>query len=108
MFANLQREHFQKTKALHDHIRDLKRELFNELSVSAPDTVKAGRLAEEIGARQRELEKITFYHFLALKRLCVPEQQNKLDRLFDELVRMMDPQRRPPPPDGRTRPRRDG
>jgi Spy/CpxP family protein refolding chaperone len=106
-FARLQRAHFQQAKALHDHIRDLKHELFNELAMAAPDTLKAERLAEKIGEQQRELEKSAFYHFLALKRLCTPEQQKKLDRLFDELLRMMDPQRQPPPPDERGRPPRD-
>jgi Spy/CpxP family protein refolding chaperone len=106
-FVSLQREHFRSAKAIHDRIRDLKRELFNELSVSAPDTVKAGRLADEIGAQQRELEKITFYHFLALKRVCTPEQQKKLATLFGELLRMLDPQRRPPPKD-LPRPPREG
>lgn len=108
-FKNLQKEHFQKTKALHDRIRDLKHELFNELAVAAPDTQKAESLTAEIGARQQELEKNTFYHFLALKRLCTPEQQKKLEQLFDELFRIIDPERRPPPPpDDQERPPRDG
>jgi Spy/CpxP family protein refolding chaperone len=106
--ASLQREHFQQAKALHDRIRDLKHELFNELALDAPDTLQVERLAEAIGVQQRELEKAAFYHFLAFKRLCTPAQQKKLDRLFDELLRMMDPQRRPPPADARERPPRDG
>jgi Spy/CpxP family protein refolding chaperone len=106
-FVSLQREHFRSAKAIHDRIRDLKRDLFNELSASTPDTVKADRLADEIGMQQRELEKLTFYHFLALKRVCTPEQRKKLDTLFGELLRMLNPQRRPPPKD-LPRPPHDG
>lgn len=99
-FAEYQTRHFTLAREHRDAIRDLKQELFQELSAPAPDTVKAERLAAAIGARQAELEKITFYHFLELKRLCSPAQQTKLDALFDELLRMLDPRPKPPPGEG--------
>lgn len=95
-FAELQNRHFTQARATRDAIRDLKDELFRELSAAAPDTAKAERLAAAIGARQSELEKMTFYHFLALKRLGTPAQQKKLEALFGELLRLLDPRRQQP------------
>jgi len=96
-FAEYQNRHFAHASEARDAIRNLKQELFFELSAPKPDTVKVERLAAAIGARQSELEKITFYHFLDLKRLCTPAQQTKLDALFGELLRMLDPRHQPPP-----------
>ena len=104
-FAEWQDRHFAQAHATRDAIRNLKEELFQELSAVAPDTAKAERLAAAIGARQSELEKMTFHHFLDLKRLCTPAQQTQLDALFGELLRMLDPRRQPPPGE---RPPRDG
>jgi len=103
-FAEYQSRHFAHAREIREAMRDLKQELFHELS--APDTVKAEKLAAAIGAKQSELEKITFYHFLGLKRLCTPEQQAKLEALFGELLRMLDPRHKPPPGEGP--PPRDG
>lgn len=99
-FAEYQNRHFAHVREIREAMRDLKQELFHELSAPAPDTMKVERLAAAIGARQSELEKTTFYHFLGLKRLCTPEQQAKLDALFGELLRMLDPRPQPPPADG--------
>lgn len=107
-FAKLQRQHFERARALQNAIGELKHELFGELSSPVPDTVKVERLADEIGARQSDLEKITFHHFLDLKNLCTVEQRKKLDVLFHELLRGMAPHHKPPPPpDGGPRPPRD-
>jgi len=105
-FAEYQKQHFDNARKIQDAIRDLKQELFHELSTRAPDTVKAEKLAAAIGVKQSELEKMTFHHFLGLKRLCTPEQQVKLDALFGELSRMLDPRHKPPPGEGP--PPRDG
>ncbi|HEY4613571.1 MAG TPA: periplasmic heavy metal sensor [Bacteroidota bacterium] len=112
-FAEYQKRHFAHARVIRDAIRDLKHELFQELSTQGPDTVKVQRLAAAIGAEQSELEKITFYHFLDLKRMCTPVQQPKLDALFDELLRMLDPHPKtapgeePPPREHERRPPRN-
>jgi len=105
-FAEYQNRHFARAREIREAMRDLKQELFHELSSPAPDTMKAERLAAAIGVRQSDLEKTTFYHFLGLKRLCTSEQQTKLDALFGELLRMLDPRDKPPPGEGP--PPRDG
>jgi Spy/CpxP family protein refolding chaperone len=99
-FAEYQNRHFAHAREIRDAMRDLKQELFHELSSSAPDTMKVERLAAAIGVRQSELEKTTFYHFLGLKRLCTPEQQTKLEALFGELLRLLDPRHKPPRGEG--------
>lgn len=100
-FADMQRQHFNRVKAEHDAIRNLRQELFNQLSSSPPDTVKVEKLATAIGDRHRELEILTFQHLIDLKKLCTAKQQQKLNSLFRELLRVMEP-RGPLPPDERS------
>ena len=103
-FAELQRQHFDKTRRIHDAIRDLKNEFFAELSVEFPDTLHANRIAGEIGAKQTELELATFYHFLELKSKISPSQKEKFDGLIQDLLRSMGPKPKPPPGERRMRP----
>lgn len=113
-FVQLQREHFQKTGEIQESIRGLKYEYFGELSASSFDEKKADRLADEIGRKQAEFEKVSFSHFLDLKNLCTLEQRKKLNAIFEELLRKMAPPPgkppphapgHPPPPERRRRPR---
>ena len=73
-------------------------EIFND----EPDTIKAMQIADLIGKKQTELERITFKHFSDLKELCGKEQLDKLRGLMDEFYRRNPPERhetQPPPHD---------
>lgn len=95
-FEAMQRRHFDKARALNDSMRQLKHQLFNELSAEAPDTSKAAIIADQIGKKQTQLDKLTFNHLLDLKNMCTPSQQKKLNIIFEDLLRRM----APPRPDG--------
>lgn len=93
-FDELRRQHFQESKVLVEASQQLKRELFEEVFASSPDTEKLQGIAEEIGAKQAELETLRFTHFLELKSLCQPEQSEKFQALFREIY----PPQNPPDP----------
>jgi DNA-binding transcriptional MerR regulator len=83
----------------------LKQEMFNELFHEQPDTAKVERLIDEIGEKQKEMERLTFNYFAELKQLCGERQQERLQKLLDEFFREhappsggpAPPDRRPPP-----------
>ena len=62
------------------------------------DSTKIDALTKAIGERQAEIDRKTFSHFRELRALCTPDQREKLNQLFDEVLRMMSPRHRPPHP----------
>ncbi|MCP4402436.1 MAG: periplasmic heavy metal sensor [bacterium] len=99
-FEILRQEHFQESKAISEDIHPLKETIMQEVFAASPDSATVKAFAEEIGAKQAELEELRFQHFLALKSVCRPEQLETFQALFRELF---PPQNhpnegRPPPP----------
>lgn len=93
-FAELQRSHFEQASRIQQAIRQLKEEQFQQLTAASSDAARADSIAGEIGHLQAQLERETFHHFLALKKLCTPDQQRKLNHLFGQMLRRMEPPHR--------------
>lgn len=100
-YEQYRERHAVQTRELTNQIQDLKRELHNQIFKEHPNTIRADSLAEEIGKKQSQIEKITFAHFLDLKKLCGEEQQEKLHALLDEFHRKNSRQQQSTPPDRR-------
>ena len=49
-------------------------------------------------AKQAEIERLTFQHFVNLKNLCKPDQKDKLKILIHQLFPPMAEGNNPPPP----------
>lgn len=101
----LREEHHQRAQRLENEIRELKRKMFEQvLEERAPATV-SDSLLNLVLAKQAELERMTFQHFLDLKNLCGPGQKEKLRLLMGEVFRPKEPpqmpgRENPPPPQG--------
>src|SRR3989304_2615820 len=91
-YDQLRQAHNKRTRLLVNDIRYSKREMMDEIFKDEPDTSKSMQIADLIGKKQTELERITFKHFLDLKELCGKEQLNKLQGLMDEFFRRNPPQ----------------
>lgn len=105
-FKEFRDQHFAQSFAIRKDIHRLKKEITDELFTSTPDTEKVEKLANEIGAKESELEKLLFHHFQDLMSVCQPEQKEKFKALVHDLLRMIKPpeQHEPsgdrPPPKG--------
>ena len=94
-----------KMKTINDEANELKEAIMEEVFLSSPDTEKVDQLAEEIGAKQAELERLRFQHFLELKSLFQPEQTQKFQAFIRDIFRppagqeIPLEQNRPPRPD---------
>ncbi|GAB4376953.1 MAG: hypothetical protein Kow0042_23920 [Calditrichia bacterium] len=94
-YLALRQEHRQETRRLDAEIRELKRKMFDRvLEEQAPPAI-SDSLLNLVLAKQAELEKVTFQHFLDLKNLCGPEQREKLKLLMHEALRPEAPPRMP-------------
>ena len=99
-FETLRNQYFLKSRTIMQEIHQLRKGITDELFSASPDAQKANKFAEEIGAKQAELERLLFNHFLELKAVCQPEQQKKFQALMRDLLEMMKPPEPPRPPEG--------
>jgi hypothetical protein len=81
----LRNTHLGKSRAVMTEMRELKRELLDELFEDEPDSLKAGLLIQSINQKQMEMEQLNYSYFVALKKLCGDEQKDRLRGLMNEL-----------------------
>ncbi len=96
-YGQYRNKHAERTRRLMNQVHSLKQEMFNEIFKDEPDSTKANMIAEEIGIIQNQIEKVTFAHFLDLKKLCGTEQTEKLQALIADFNRKNRPPEPPPP-----------
>ena len=63
-------------------LTDKKLQMLRELALEKSDTAKLNILAGSIGILHAELKKVTCNYYLDFKKICTPEQQQKLEELF--------------------------
>lgn len=103
-YLKMRREQREIVLQLQNEIRRIKREMFDEVLQDDPQPVLSDSLLKLSQAKMAALEQQTFDYFVALKKLCKPEQQDKLKLLIRDYFH----QNRPrgvnedgPPPAGR-------
>ena len=100
-YLRMRQEHRSQAQQLEDEIRQLKKHMFDEVLEESPQPLLSDSLLRLVQEKQANLEKLTFQHFLDLKKLCKPEQQDKLKLLMHEVFRQKSGFRDdnvPPPP----------
>lgn len=103
-YRRLRLQHLRQSREINDDIRRLKRELLDQLFSEHVDSQKVTLLIQSIGEKQKIVERITFDHFLEMKKLCGEGQQVKLRRLLDDSFSPPRPQRPPEFRDDRPEP----
>ncbi len=106
-FGKLRSQYFSDSRNIVEEIHKLKREIMDELFLPSPDSSKVAGISENIGEKQAQLERLNFYHFLELKAICQPGQEEKFRRLIRDLQDAARPRRNDPPPRSDQFPRRN-
>ncbi len=88
---NLRDEHFDTTQEIHKGGRATKRAMFDALLANTPDTATALQLAAEYGDQLQKIDEALIQHYLDIREICTPEQQEELRKVFRRAIR------RPPP-----------
>lgn len=100
-FQYLQKMHRDQVRVLQDEIQQLKKQMFDAVLDDNPNPVLSDSLLQLSQDKQAEIERLTFQHFVDLKKLCSPEQQDKLQLLIHDMFRRPPQGERPlPPPPG--------
>lgn len=85
-------EHQMGARSKNKEIHQLKQDLFSSLNKPAAEI---DSLSRKIGEAQQAKEMLTYQHFAALRAICDPDQQEKLDVVLKEVLHLME--RRGPP-----------
>jgi len=85
-FKELRKAHFEKSKEEWKAIRTLKNEMLDAVSAESPETLKANMIADQIGIKEGNKEKLLVQHYLELQAECTPEQRQKLERVFKKAM----------------------
>jgi protein CpxP len=86
-YMSLRQKYREEVQRLNDEIRRIKKRMFDEALQDNPKPELSDSLLALTQQKQVEIERLTFRHFLDLKKLCKPEQQNMLKLIIDELFR---------------------
>jgi len=109
-YLQMRRKHGERVRQLDEEIRQLKKQMFDEVLQENPQPTLSDSLLKLTQEKQLQIERLTFQHFLDLKKICKPEQQDKLKLLMHEMFRRQparhDDGQFPHPPDGERPPRR--
>lgn len=84
-YLEIRSSHIEKVSELNNEIRRLKNQMFDEVLDNVPEPRISDSLLTLAQSRQNQVERLTFDHFLELKKICNPEQQTKLRKIFHRL-----------------------
>lgn len=68
-----------------EKIRDIRSGILDELSADVPDTAYIRQKSNELCDFQLQLQQANFTQFLELKKVCDPQQAQRLSALYREL-----------------------
>lgn len=85
-FRNLRREFFNNTEKYRRKLGSINQEMLNEMSAENPDRKKLNTLVEEAGKYHQLIKHETVEHFMDLREVCTPEQQQKLSYIYQGML----------------------
>lgn len=92
----LVKEHRGQVNEIQEEIRLLRDSMVGCLQMENPDDSMVNVLSGKVGAKQEELDQVTFSHFIKLKAICNAEQKIRFGEIIHEVLRMMAPPRPDP------------
>lgn len=95
-FDLLKEMHHEQVEKIQHNLHDMHREFFDLIKTDVPDSLKVKSIADSMASRQKEIELVTFSHFMDVRKICDAKQKEKFDEIIDEAMRMMAP--KPPGP----------
>jgi len=100
-FREKSQGHHETMMNMSDDIRDLKDELFDNLSKDSVNKSTIDSITSLVGEKQKAKEVEAFYHFKMIRQICSDQQKEKFKNIIkDALHRGGLRGQMPPPPEG--------
>lgn len=97
-FKKARKRHFEKIRPIEQTLQQARHELFKKNTEGLPSDSIQQELTL-IASCHKQLDSLTYIHFMELRSYCTPEQSQKLDRVVQDMTsRSFRPQRGPGPP----------
>ncbi|MES2389413.1 MAG: periplasmic heavy metal sensor [Bacteroidota bacterium] len=96
-YEEMRFHHHEAVEGFRRKAGGFRRSIHKILKGQALDSLRIIALSDSVGACQRNIELVTFYHFKEVRALCNAEQQQKFDSVIDEALQMMTPPHGPGP-----------
>ena len=84
-FSKLKEEHFKVMKPLWSEIRQTKDSLYRQLNNPSMDDSAISAFTDRIATKNKMADELMFRHFVELRKICTPEQQQKFDTLIPQM-----------------------
>ncbi|HVZ95548.1 MAG TPA: periplasmic heavy metal sensor [Chitinophagaceae bacterium] len=85
-YESLRKGQLDSVHALFDELKKEKIDFYNMIYASSMDDSTLEAAAENIAAKQKELEIKMFYHFKTVRAICTPDQLPKFDSTLKKVV----------------------
>lgn len=96
-FSKMNDTHHETMMKISREIKELKDQLFAEISETTTNETKVNDITRRIGEKEQEKDLKTFYHFKEVQKICTDEQRTRFNILVQEgLKRHGRPGRRKP------------
>ena len=95
-YLEMARQHHDQTERLNVKSVQLFQDYYSLLTAAKLDSAKANLLSRQIADIQRQIARLNFTHFQAIKSLCRPNQQVYFTQLVGDLARLFGRQQQPP------------
>lgn len=89
-FQKINRDNMIKVHNIASELSKKRVKMMNEIAKKNPNLKILDDIAYDIGSLHYELKKVTINHFLELKQICTPEQQDSLEKIFMKLIQDQD------------------
>jgi len=92
-FEEMRNQHHKNVQDVQEKSHDMHHRFFDLLAKN--DSTSAVQLADSMAQYQKQIELLTFNHFMKVRAICKPDQQKKFDEVINEALRMMAPPKGP-------------
>lgn len=75
----------QKVRNINIELLKEKQKMLDELAREKSDTTLLNELSDSVGALHSKLKRATYAYYLEFKKICTPEQQEKLNSIFNRM-----------------------
>jgi len=90
--------HRAETRELDEQIQKIRGTYYESLADNRSTLAQQNQLLQQLGQLQIRIEKGRWHHFMAIKKLCKPDQLDNFSELTKELVQAFPGGPRPPHP----------
>jgi protein CpxP len=88
VYVRLRNNHHDSMITLNAQGRELRKVFFNKLETQdVPQQTDS--IANLVAANQREIEKVTYYHFVQVRALCTDSQKTVFDGIISDVMEKM-------------------